>query len=141
MHKPNVDRTANIFVQWLANMDRIYTETQRQINEWLFNRQTNPLNDWFDYGSEIRCFLTLADGVVGLVSDVNQLKGKLTTGYGLRGISMAGAYFRLGMSRLLFSLMLLAISLVSLIPMVRYLVTSRSVYLGLKKFQGLFRKN
>ena len=85
--------------------------------------------------------VTSADGVGCLLSDGNQLKGKLTTGYGLRGISMAGAYFRLGMSRLLFSFMLLAISLVSLIPMVRYLVTSRSLYLGLKKFQGLFRKN
>jgi 2-polyprenyl-3-methyl-5-hydroxy-6-metoxy-1,4-benzoquinol methylase len=76
--------------------------------------------------------------LAGQVSE-KQLKSELTANYGLRSFSMASAHFQLGASKVLFSFVLLIISMISLLPLVRHLTTSRSLHSVLRRFKNMLK--
>lgn len=74
-----------------------------------------------------------------LRSDIRYLKTELTKNYAYRGFAISASYFRAGISKVLLSTAVFLISIVSLIPLLRSVVTSRSMYIFLKKIQKLIR--
>lgn len=73
-------------------------------------------------------------------NDIKFLKKKLTINYGYRGLSISASYLKLGISKIFLSMGVFIISLFSLIPFVRRIVTSRSIYTLLKNIINFFRK-
>lgn len=76
---------------------------------------------------------------VRLRSDVKYLKTELTKNYAYRGFAISASYFRAGISKVLLSTAVFLISVVSLVPLFRRIVTSRSMYSFLKRIQNLIR--
>ena len=71
--------------------------------------------------------------------DINSIKHELTKNYTYRGFSISASHFRVGISKVLLSIVVFLISLLSLIPVIRRIVTSRSMYAYLKKLQNRMR--
>lgn len=73
-------------------------------------------------------------------NDIRFLKKEMTKNYGYRGLSISASYLKLGISKIFLSIGVFTISLLSLVPFVRRIVTSRAVYVFLKNIIKFFRK-
>lgn len=72
--------------------------------------------------------------------DIKYLKKELTKNYGYRGLSISASYLRSGISKILLSIGVFIISVLSLVPFIRSIVTSRSMYVFLKNIINSFRR-